>query len=246
MKKQFLVIVSSILLMLLVVGCGRERGASRKDIESMPLVTDNREWVDAIGLFDNFDTTPFGVGEGYDNGILRVYINCDKGVESYETMAGIINAHNSFVDSNPGYFSEGKQIVFVCSHSSQYNSFYVFNEENGPARFQEYEDMLGQSATAKFQYMNVELCDLGSYDKSLLEMKTKIDVPVLILHERQIKEYSQVAESNYEILNQFSGLEQVVIDFGGMDYNIDDVYSTIQKYAPGVKVFDVGSMSYVN
>ena len=212
----------------------------------MPLVADNREWVDAIGLFDHFDTTPFGVGEGYDNGILRIYINCDNGVDSYETMAGIINAHNSFVDGYSDYFSGGKQIVFVCSHSSQYNSCYVFNEETGPGRFQEYEDLLGQATTAKFQYMTVELCDLGGYDKSLLEMKTKLDIPVLILHERQIKEYSQVAESNYEILNQFSGLEQVVIDFGGMDYNIDDVYSTIQKYAPGVKVFDVGSMSYFN
>ena len=75
-------------------------------------------------------------------------------------------------------------------------------------------------------------------------MNKQFDIPVVILYAGD--NISNLGDDTYKVLGKFSGLEQVVLDFHMNDYDPQATLEKILNVAPGVKVFDVASGTYLN
>ena len=232
-KKPILLLV---VVVVFLAGCTYNSSESGKK----PQIK-NQEWVEAIGLFDHENAPVDGLGESDDE--ISISILCDNGYDGYDALAEIINKHNGFVDANPTYFSGNPRILFYASLESEYNTMVFFNERCTFHKFSQYEDALERSSTDKIQYAYIGVSDVP---QELYDMQNKFDIPVVIF---QMLNASRLPEDSfYEALNAFSNLETVILEYSGKDLEYDpaEISGTIQKYAPGVKVFDVRSMTYVN
>ena len=245
MKKYASILAVVLLLIMIISGCGVGNNASKRELMNSPIAKNNKEWVESIGLFDFLKVAPVAFGEGYEDGIIRIFVYCDNGVESYETFCKIINDHNTFVANNPSYFSDGTRIEFCCAHESQYVSLRAFSESDSSSTIHEYEEMLNADESARIHYVSLDLSDLGSWDDYLFKTDITFNVPILVLSEWDVKDHSMIDEGTYEILDHFANLEQVVIDYHNMEYDVNEVYNVVQKYTPGVRVFDAKTKEYI-
>ena len=238
MKRKHKYLWCLIALLVLMTGCMPNKPISENEMSKMEI--ENKEWVDAIGLL-NRDSAPFSGFDETDSEI-NVELMCDNGVSSYEDVCEVVNAHNKFVDENPTYFNDDITINFTCEHTGQSQSLRLFNQHCSFYGFEKYEEYLKRSYTSKIQYAYVQM----ARTPELAEMSNKFNVPVVILGALDVPAWP--SDDHYKVLNGFKNLELVVIDYysENMEYDPAEVYNTIQKYAPGVKVFDVRSLSYVN
>ncbi len=240
MKDGFKLVFLSLLLTILVTGCVPNRPVAPEEKEEY--VIENREWADAIGLLEK-ESAPFS-GLTETDGEITAELMCDNGVSSYEDVCEVINAHNKFVDENPTYFDDDITINFTCENAGPMQFLRLFNQHCSFYGFEEYEEYLNRSYTPEIQYAYIEMA--RTQTPELAEMSNKFNVPVAILGALDVPAWP--SDDNYKVLNAFENLELVVIDYYSekLEYDPAEVCETIQKYAPGVKVFDVRSMSYVN
>ena len=239
MKKRSIGLVYIVVLMLLLTGCV-VANAPVSSTEKEEMVIVNREWADAIRLLGK-EAAPFS-GLSETDSEIHAELMCDNSVKSYEDVCRVVNAHNSFVDANPEYFSDDIEISFLCEQESYFQPMHLFNQHCDFYGFEKYEDSLQRGKTSKIQYAYIQMGRIPELD----EMSNKFNVPVVILGAIDVSAWP--SDKDYKVLNGFTNPELVVIDYysENLEYDPEKVCETIQKYAPGVKVFDVGSMSYVN
>ena len=230
MKKKIIALISSIALLL--CGCTQQPFKSFKKIE-----TSYPEWLEAT----SFENTKSGVLAYYNENPTSVEIGilCEKGVESYEDLCDMINAHNSFVNNNPDYFGNDIAISFIGTLKNWQNTIYFFNGTCKYLDMDYYKDNLEFEKTEKMQFA---LINIASIPDELFGMSSNFNVPIVILEETN---GIIPSEHTYEVLKHFSNLEQVMISFNG-DYNSKDIYDVIQKYTPGVRVFDAKTKEYIS
>ena len=238
MKRKFKYCLCLVTLLTLMTGCMPNKPISEKEISKMEIV--NKEWADDIGLL-NRDSAPFSGFSETDAEITAEFL-CDNGVSSYEDVCEVVNAHNKFVDENPAYFKDDITINFTCEHGGASQPLRLFNQHCSFYGFEKYEEYLERSYTHKIQYAYVEMAGTPE----LAKMSNKFNVPVVILGALDVPAWP--SDDQYNVLNSFEILELVVIDYYSekLEYDPSEVYQTIQKYAPGVAVFDVRSLSYLN
>ncbi len=225
-------------LFVLLTGCIPNKPLNEKEIDN--LVIENKEWADAIGLLEK-ESAPFS-GLVETDSEIQAELMCDRSVSSYEDLCSVVNAHNEFVENNPDYFGDDIDITFLCEWEGSYQPMRFFNKNCSFYGFQEYEAYLNREKTAKIEYAYI---NMGRVPE-LGEMSSKFNVPVVVLG--AVDYPSWPTEEDYKILSGFANPELVVIDYYSekMEYDPAEICETIQKYAPGVKVFDVRSSTYVN
>ena len=227
MKKKFLIPTLILTITLTLAGCMPENRAVEKKLADVEPV--NSEWADSIGLLNN-ENAPLAAFAEKDD-IIDVNITCDGGEKSYEALCDIINAHNSFVDANPGYFKEGIEIDIGSTHANKKDTFNTFNGYTDFYGFSAYEAKLGVKPTARINYAYISVMDLLDQDQALLSMNKQFDIPVVILYAGD--NISNLGDDTYKVLGKFSGLEQVVLDFYMNDYNPQATLEKILNVAPG-------------
>ena len=229
MRKRIPIILACV--MLIVTGCAQRAYRGSKNID-----TQYREWVDGIEIFEKKSGKMAYLNEK-DNTI-ELGILCDD-TKSYEDLCSIVNAHNDFVDNNPGYFEPDTQICILGTMKDWDTPIYFYNGECEYFNLDRLEGKLDVTETAKMQFARV---NLKSIPKGISEMSGKFDVPIVILR------YDNAAPSEdaYKILEKFEDPQQVMIEFVGAEYDPEQVAESIRKYAPDVRVFDGEKKRYID
>ena len=229
MKNRIFILLACV--MLLVTGCAqRAYRGSKKD-------TQYREWVDGIEIFKKKSGKMAYLNEK-DNTI-ELGILCDD-TKSYEDLCSIVNAHNDFVDNNPGYFESDTQISILGTMASWYTPILFFNGKSRFFNLEYFEGQLDMSETAKMQFAFVLM---KSIPKGISEMDAKFDVPIVIL---EYQSPGVPSDWNYKVLEKFEDPQQVMIEFVDVEYDPEQVAETIRKYAPNARVFDDASHRYID
>ncbi|AOZ97288.1 hypothetical protein [Butyrivibrio hungatei] len=224
MRKLTLIIL--LLAVLTVTACSFEMYAPKHDIH-----TSYKEWAKQIGLYSTENVL---VSCYDDEKKIKVGLDRDGGMLAYEEMCAVIEAHNKFVEDNPGYFSEDMQISFFNESRgcTPWISFFFNDTDN--ASF-DYIKELQRQSTAKIQYMCIDL------NRATIEMKVsdsiEMDIPVIIL---MYDNQETPGEAGYAFLTEFKKAEQIIVDYIVPNYDKNEVAGIIHKYLPNVEIYFVG------
>ena len=230
MRKRIYILLACV--MLLVTGCAQRAYRGSKNID-----TQYREWVDGIEILEKKSGKKDYLKEK-DNAI-ELGVLCDD-TKSYEDLCSVVNAHNDFVDNNPGYFEPDTQICIMGTVEDWCTPIRFFNGKNIYFNLDYYEGQLDKSETAKMQFAFVLM---KSIPKGISEMDAKFDVPIVIL---EYQSPGVPSDWDYKILEKFEDPQQVMIEFVGVEYDPEQVAESIRKYAPNARVFDDGSDRYID
>ncbi len=227
-KKKRNIILAIVCILFITAGCGRNNASS--------LETRHEEWVDSIGILSLEHSIIWYFNETAID--TDMFIKSED-EEAYKELGEVINAHNTFVEEHPDYFSADETISIASGSAGTDMEYVFFNNDCKYFDLAYYGDHFENTDTAKMQYALIYLKRL---DYVMAESDSKFDVPIVVLSYDHVELPS---EDIYAVLKNFSGLEQVIIDYSGMEYDPELVSASIHKYAPGVKVFDGKSASYV-
>ena len=196
--------LSLIFLVLGISGCG-----------SNQKFAEYREWYKTlhIGWHRGIHVHSLAEKEDY----LQVGIKCDP--EHLDSLNKVIQTHNEFALTHPGYFGD-IVVEFDAVYSSGAGYFRYLNKPH--------ENFSGSNADwmqcdGTIMYLEGNLYDFTS---AYAEHRTEFPEPVLIL---ETEDPGFFSEEDYEFLNQFTNLEQVIVKYSG-EYNMDDVVQRINKY----------------
>ncbi|SHN50924.1 hypothetical protein SAMN02745247_00609 [Butyrivibrio hungatei DSM 14810] len=194
--------------------------------------TSYTEWVEEIGVNSTEYIDIYGGVE--DDSKICLFIDYHDDLEGYKELCDIVNGHNRFVEENPTYFPNNMNICFVNRHKNQCVPTFFFNNTDISYGIDKYIPELKREATAKLQYMFIDL------NAAAMELEVtdnlEINVPVLIFY---YKNSSLPGDKGYELLTEFKNLEQVVIDYHVPNYAIRDVAESIRRYQPDVEIYFV-------
>ena len=246
--KKIAKILLSIIMIVSLVGCGTHfyehdiettyvEWATELGLDSTRCVKtwckqSNNELI--LGFFSQHEFEPNIIDK------LKMYYDASypEFTDGYTEMNNVINAHNHFVSENPDYFPEDIKIRIIDGYPDGRPWDACFFNNINLCSFGDYLLPLARPATSKIQFVCLDLrrSDFTDYGKEL-------DIPVVILQNMNYSfkdAYRFTPDSSYlEFLKDFDNLEQVVIDFYNVDYDIDDICEKIHENVPGVEIYEV-------
>ena len=222
MNKRKRFFASILILVLFLTACGTQHYVRKNSIKAQ-----HRDWAEQIGLFSHDNLKVSSYRE--ENNEIEIELEYENGLDGYKNLCGVVNAHNKFVEENPGCFSDDIDIRIVNRYANEYVASCFYNRA-----YDELYDysVLGRPKTAKIQYMAI---DIGNDITELEECDDiEIDVPVVI-----IKSDYAPGEEAYSFLREFKKAEQVVIDYHSVDYSQEKACEFIRKNLPDVEIYSV-------
>jgi hypothetical protein len=218
MKRIFRAISIALLTCVLISGCGR-----------IPKeVAEYKEWYEALQI-ENRDGFKY-LGSSHTNNRYSISIECDE--ENLGAFNDVIKRHNEFVKKNADYFPEDAQIYILSSYGGP-NPAAVFDCYNRPGDY--FGEISGQGIEENLEvkYMSVNVFDLKiAYDKH----QNEFSIPVLVL---TVENPESVNSDDLEFLKGFTNLRQIIIYYNALGYDMAPTLEGINKYAPGVEVYQV-------
>ena len=224
MKKRFSFIILLVTLFVALTACRGIRPPKHN------IHTSYKEWAKAIGLY----STKLVRVSCYDNEhIIQFGFENLEGVEGYKEVCEVINAHNRFVDENPDYFPDDIEITAANRSTSNlpWHSMFFNYAKQGEDRISFYLKDLGREKSAKMQYMCIDLfrAEIESEENGL-----EIDVPVVIL---QFDNPYPPTDPFYDFLSDCKNVEQVIIEYTNMEYDVDEACESIRKRLPEAEIY---------
>ena len=230
-KRRNIFICIFIVISVAVFACyliGKNAGANR-------VRTSYKEWAKEIGLYTTEHTE---IDCQSKENEIEVYVSYkDKdAVEGYKELCGIVNAHNKFVNENPDYFPNDIRISIHNGNGKGKNNFSLRSVFSNKDAFDDgfaYADQLGRAETLKMQYMWI---NMGRAIVESRENGIDMDIPVLILN---YNDQGMPDKEKYIFLNDYKNVEQVIINYGASDHDINEVCEQIQEYVPDAEIYAV-------
>lgn len=217
MKKSLLYAITTILLCMFIVGCSN----TPKEVKEY------KEWYEALQIEDRKGFKY--LGSSHKDNRYSITIECDE--ENLGAFNDVIKRHNQFVKSNPDYFSEDAQIYILSSDGGP-SPAACFDCYNRPGDY--FGEISGQGIEENLEvkYMSVDVYDLvTAYGKC----QNKFSIPVLILTTHYT---GTISYEDFEFLKQFSDVEQIIISFSELDYDMEEVAKAIHEYCPGAELYE--------
>lgn len=181
------------------------------------------EWIDEIGLLneEGLKVDTYRETEEY----IEVVLRCDKSENQFTQFNELVQKHNEFVDKNVGYF-ENKSVYFIYE-----DAFLTYFSKPCEHYGNQY---LNEISTNK-ETMSFLKINCSSMVNELEKQEIKFDVPNLILSASNTKSPDFHV---YSVLSQFTGLENVIVDYRVADYDIAQIAGYIHEYAPNVRIYE--------
>ena len=216
MKRIFRAISIALLTCVLISGCGR-----------IPKeVAEYKEWYEALQISEHKELKYDGFG--VDENRLSLGIIC--AAENIGELSDIVNKHNEFVEANPEYFGDDIEIHIL---SSQGSPVYSLNFYNKAGEYYGEKSGEGIAEGKDIKYLSANLFDLKeSFEKGTYEFS----IPVLVL---TVENPESVNSDDLEFLKGFTNLRQIIIYYNALGYDMTPTLEGINKYAPGVEVYQV-------
>ena len=218
MKRFFLGVIVAIFLCIFITGCS----------DTPKEIKEYEEWYEALQINEHKGFKY--LGSSHKDNRVSISIECDE--EYLSEFCDVIKRHNEFVQQNPYYFPEDTLISILSSEGGSNPAAFLdcynkpgeyFGEMSGP----------GIEENLEVKYMSVDVFDLKTaYDKH----QNELSIPVLILNTSYM---GTIAHDDFEFLKQFTNVEQVIIHFSELDYNMEEVASAVHEYCPGADVYEV-------
>ena len=217
MKRHLFSIVLVLLICVSVTGCSH-----------IPKeVRDYTEWYEALQIENHkgFEYSGFSAGED----IVHLSIECSN--ENLTEFAKVISRHNEFVRQNPDYFPKDTTIYFISYYGSPRVIFDCYNKPG------EYFGEVGGTIeeNTEVKYLSANLFELEYIYK---QCKNEFSIPVLVMTAEGVE---NVHPDTLAFLEQFKDLEQIIVYYNAHDYDMTPTLEGINKYAPGVEVYQVVS-----
>ena len=217
MKRHYFSIILALLICLSVTGCSH-----------IPKeVRDYSEWYEALQIEnkEGFKYSGFSAGDDF------IHLTIETSYDNLTDFSNVISRHNEFVRQNPDYFPKDTTIYFI----SYYDIHFVFLDcYNKPG---EYFGEAGGTIeeNSEIKYISANIFDLrDAYN----EYKNEISIPVLVL---TTEHPENVKPDTLAFLEQFKDLEQIIVKYNARDYDMTSTLEGINKYAPGVEVYQAVS-----
>ena len=199
-----------------------------------------KEYADAIGLIerDNYQVVHFEEETCNTDGSKCLYIqlcgvdhdNVEAGMQDVKSL---IDAHNTFVEENPDYFSEDIRIRIELVEVSQYSFARFYDSPYG----KEFDEKLGLSHDHKIKYLEY---DPQPYAADFLNTTVKLNIPVIEMY------YKSLSDTDYKdlelILNMCNDVEAVMAYCNeNNDFDYDQFTKIVSEKQPSTAIY---KMSY--
>ena len=216
MRKIISYAVLVVLFAIFITGCSHTPKA----------VKEYEEWYEALQISEHKELQydGFGVNEN------RLSLGIICAPENIGELSDIVNKHNEFVEANPEYFGDDIEIHILSSQGSPVSSLNFYNKAG-----EYYGEKSGEGiAEGKdIKYLSANLFDLKeSFEKGTYEFS----IPVLVL---TVENPESVNSDDLEFLKGFTNLRQIIIYYNALGYDMTPTLEGINKYAPGVEVYQV-------
>lgn len=211
------------LLIANLSGCANN---DKKSLSIDEINTSYQEWFNAVGL----DTNEAFVVQSYeerDNAIDIGIRMTDNTFEGYQDVLSLLEKHNTFVQDNPGYFSDNVKIKIDVARGGASVPEVSFLTNFGSLSD---VDLMGEKSNAFFSY--VEYYSASSIE--LAESGISIDFPNVII--RQSGANGCNSEENYSSLKLSAECTNVIVYIEGDD-DLVEGSEYIHNIAPNAKVF---------
>ncbi|RKM56530.1 hypothetical protein D6853_07010 [Butyrivibrio sp. X503] len=224
MNKRRKIIFTLVFLLMLLSACG--------SVNNSKVKMSYGKWEKQIGLFSkkNLTTNVYIL----DSAEMELKLTYKNGLEGYKELCDVVNAHNKFVEDNPGYFPNGFAITFTNEYVDEMSPSFFSNISDGSNGI-DYLDELAESDTSKLQYMCIKMDSVeveveGSED-------IQIDVPIVILQSHS-DSYTPKGKM-YAFLKEVNNPKQIIIDYWEEGYDLNEVCKDIREYVPDVEIYKV-------
>ena len=201
MRRIRMAVIASVACMLLMA-CN---GADKKDDARAKFDVSYDEWVESRGLFDSesFEVTSYKENKGAGNSV-EIFIDHPKDVKKgYEALNEMVNAHNAFVDSNPGYFNDFADIKISVLNASKVEAGYYSNIGTT-----EDAALTGIKQDAKIDYVEFDVTCAAE----LINEAVFFDYPYVILNVDRGEKNVLDSEDNYRVLECCRNYNTVFIE----------------------------------
>ena len=216
MKRITIIAIVTVILCTFITGCSN----TPKEVKEY------KEWYEALQI-ENREGFKY-LGSSHEDNRYSITIECDE--ENLGAFNDVIKRHNQFVKSNPDYFSEDAQIYILSSDGGP-SPAACFDCYNRPGDY--FGEISGQGIeeNLEVQYMSVEVFDLiTAYEKC----QNSFSIPVLIL---TAHDPGHIFYEDFEFLKQFSDVEQIIIYFSELDYDMEEVAKAVHEYCPDAELY---------
>ena len=216
MKRITRIAIVTIILCTFITGCSHTPKA----------VKEYEEWYEALQISDHEELkyNDFGFNEN------RLSLGIICAPENIGSLNDIVNKHNEFIESNPDYFGDDIEIHILSSQGSPVSSLNFYNKAG-----EYYGEKSGEGIPEgkDIKYLSANLFDLKeSFEKGTYEFS----IPVLVL---TAENPEAVSADDLEFLKQFTNLRQIIVYYNALGYDMTPTLEGINKYAPGVEVYQV-------
>ena len=217
MKRITIIAIVTVILCTFITGCSN----TPKEVKEY------KEWYEALQI-ENREGFKY-LGSSHEDNRYSITIECDE--ENLGAFNDVIKRHNQFVKSNPDYFSEDAQI-YILSSDGDPSPAVGFDCYNRPGDY--FGEISGQGIeeNLEVQYMSVEVFDLITAYK---KCQNSFSIPVLIL---TAHDPGHIFYEDFEFLKQFSDVEQIIIYFSELDYDMEEVAKAVHEYCPGAELYE--------
>ncbi len=215
MKKIFSSVALVVLIGLLTTGCSHTPKSVRE----------YKEWYEALQIEEHKGFEFYSFSDKDD--VVSLAIECSE--ENLGAFNEVLKHHNEFVRSNPEYFSEDTRINIL---SSQGTPFPLLDCYNTPGDYFGEISGEGIEENNEIKYMSADVFEVkAAYE----QYQNELSIPVLILTTHYT---GNIAYEDFEFLEQFSDVEQVIVSFSELDYDMEEVVRAVHDFCPGADVYE--------
>lgn len=216
MKRLFLSIAVVILFCLTVAGCSHIPKETRE----------YKEWYEALQIEDR---QGFKYG-GFSSDDNHIHLSIECNYNNLGDFAKVVSRHNEFVRQNPDYFPKDTAICFISYYESPMPFLDCYNK---PGDYFGEAGGIGIEENSEIKYISANLFQL---EYAYKKYKNEFSIPVLVL---TTDTPENVHAQNLEFLEQFKDLDQIIVNYNALGYDMTPTLEGINKYAPGVEVYQV-------
>ncbi len=216
MKRITIIAIVTVILCTFITGCSHTPEA----------VKEYEEWYEALQINEHKEIEYMGFS--HNDNTLSLSIDCNY--ENLSLFNDVIKRHNEFVKKNPDYFPENSKINIL----SGYGTPQVFIDcYNKPGDY--FGEISGEGIEEdnEIKYMSGDVMEFKyAYD----QCKNEFSIPVLILSAHYT---GTINHDDFRFLEQFKNVEQVIIYFSELDYNMEVVTGAVYDYCPDAEVYEL-------
>ena len=217
-KKRSLMsnVISILIIGVFLIGCGRDDSFS-----------EHREWYEALNINQTSGISVENYEESDDS--VRLYLKADY--KALNSLNNVIQNHNDYIQSNPGYFDgTSVYIMAVNASSGSYQNYeWYYSSPDVEESDISFDDMQNDGA---IKYLRGDIYDFVNAYK---ECSVEYSVPVLVLTTQDPGFY---LPEDYKFLEQFKSLKRLVLNYSG-EYDADTLLNAINEYTTGLEVYEV-------